>query len=607
MVFSEHIEILLKIMETFKNLLSLLSSKEKKRAVLLLGMISVMTLLDTMGVASILPFMAVLTEPTIVEKNYILKTMFEFTKNFGVENKKDFLFLLGMLVFVILVTSLAFKALTIYAQLRFAKMREYSISKRLVEGYLHQPYIWFVGRHSADLGKSILSEVSTVVNGVMLPIIELISKSFIAIAILTLLILTDPKLAIIVGLTLSLFYGVILKLNHGFLKQIGKERLKANKSRFTAVSEAFGAAKEIKVGGLENNYVSRFSVPARIFAKHLATYKTLSQLPRFALEAIAFGGMLIAILYLMSKKGTFTSIIPVITLYAFAGYRLLPALQIIYASISQIRFNGPALDSLINDINGLNKYRSTYSNETIKLKKQIKLNHIYYDYPDASRAALKDININIPAQTIVGLVGETGSGKTTLVDIILGLLQAQRGTIKIDDKIIDKSNSREWQRSIGYVPQNIYLSDDTVAANIAFGVNSENINYEAVERAARISNLHDFVINELPKKYKTTIGERGVKLSGGQRQRIGIARALYYNPQILILDEATSALDNLTEKVVMDSINNLGKEITIILIAHRLETVKKCNIIFQLSQGRIIGQGNYESFINEDPNFNLGK
>ena len=594
-------------MQTFKKLFSLLSSKERKRSLLLLGMISVMTLLDTMGVASILPFMAVLTEPSIVEKNYILKTMFEFTKNFGVENKKDFLFLLGVFVFVILVTSLTFKALTIYLQLRFAKMREYSISKRLIEGYLHQPYIWFVGRHSADLGKSILSEVSTVVNGVMLPIIELISKGFISLAILGLLIFTDPKLAIIVGLTLSLFYGLILKLNHGYLKKIGQERLKANKSRFTAVSDAFGAAKEIKVGGLENNYISRFSVPARIFAKHLATYKTLSQLPRYALEAIAFGGMLIAILYLMSEKGTFTSIIPIITLYAFAGYRLLPAIQVIYASLSQIRFNSPALDSLINDINGLIKNKSTYSNETIKLKKQIKLNHIFYDYPDASRTALKDINIIIPAQAIVGLVGETGSGKTTLVDIILGLLQAQKGTVKIDDKIMDISNSREWQRSIGYVPQNIYLADDTVAANIAFGVNSEDINYEAVERAARISNLHNFVINELPKKYKTTIGERGVKLSGGQRQRIGIARALYYNPQILILDEATSALDNSTEKIVMDSINNLAKEITIILIAHRLETVKKCNIIFELSQGRITGQGSYESFINKDPNFNLVK
>jgi ABC-type bacteriocin/lantibiotic exporter with double-glycine peptidase domain len=309
----------------------------------------------------------------------------------------------------------------------------------------------------------------------------------------------------------------------------------------------------------------------------------------------------------MSEKGTFTSIIPIITLYAFAGYRLLPAIQVIYASLSQIRFNSPALDSLINDKKGLNKNKSTYSNETIKLKKQIKLNHIFYDYPDASRTALKDINIIIPAQAIVGLVGETGSGKTTLVDIILGLLQAQKGTVKIDDKIMDISNSREWQRSIGYVPQNIYLADDTVAANIAFGVKSEDINYEAVERAARISNLHNFVINELPKKYKTTIGERGVKLSGGQRQRIGIARALYYNPQILILDEATSALDNSTEKIVMDSINNLAEEITIILIAHRLETVKKCNIIFELSQGRITGQGSYESFINKDPNFNLVK
>ena len=203
----------------------------------------------------------------------------------------------------------------------------------------------------------------------------------------------------------------------------------------------------------------------------------------------------------------------------------------------------------------------------------------------------------------MGLVGPTGSGKTTTVDIILGLLESQKGTLEVDGKIITQQNSRSWQRSIGYVPQQIFLADDTVAANIAFGLELKDINQEAVEEVAKIANLHNFVMEELPKQYQTTIGERGVRLSGGQRQRIGIARALYHRPKVLVLDEATSALDNQTEQAVMDAINNLAKHITIILIAHRLSTVKKCNQIFLLEKGEIKNQGTFEELINTNENF----
>ncbi|MBD1167798.1 ABC transporter ATP-binding protein [Pelagibacterales bacterium SAG-MED06] len=570
-------------------------------------MILIMTFLDTLGVASILPFVTILTEPSIIDKNLFLNTVFQYSKNFGVKNKEDFLFFSGFLVFLILLVSLSFKALTIYYQVRFAKMREYSIGRRLTEGYLNQSYIWFVGRHSADLAKTILTEVHTVVNGVMTPIIELITKILIASAILILLILTDVKLALIIGLTFGLFYGIILKLNHKFLKRIGQDRLDANKDRFTTISDAFGAAKEIKVSGLEQNYVEKFSNAALIFAKRLAIYKTLSQLPRYGIESLAFGGLLLAILYLMHSGDEFISVLPILSLYAFAGYRLLPALQVIYACISQLRFNIPALENLIFDIKNLKEYSLKKNLNFLPFNKEIELKNISYNYPESSRKSLKNINLKIYPKTVVGIVGVTGSGKTTLVDIILGLLQPDEGIIMIDNNKMDSTNSRAWQNSIGYVPQNIYLADDTLAENIAFGVKKEDINKKAIEWASKISNLHEFVMNELPKKYQTTIGERGVKLSGGQRQRIGIARALYNNPKVLILDEATSSLDNLTEKAVMDAINNLNNEITIILIAHRLETVKKCDLIYQLSEGKIIGKGSYESFINKDPSFNIAK
>ena len=216
---------------------------------------------------------------------------------------------------------------------------------------------------------------------------------------------------------------------------------------------------------------------------------------------------------------------------------------------------------------------------------------------------LKDISLSIPAKSTVGLVGTTGSGKTTMVDIILGLLEPQKGTLEVDGKIITKQNSRSWQRSIGYVPQHIYLTDNSIAANIAFGVEPKDINQDLVEKASKIANLHNYVINELPKQYHTTIGERGVRLSGGQRQRIGIARALYHESKVLILDEATSALDNQTEKIVMDAIKNLSKDITIILITHRLNTVKNCDKIYLLKNGEIKNEGTFEELINVDEDF----
>jgi ABC-type multidrug transport system fused ATPase/permease subunit len=327
--------------------------------------------------------------------------------------------------------------------------------------------------------------------------------------------------------------------------------------------------------------------------KNHATASLLDQLPRFILEAIAFGGIMLVILYLIKQTGSFNDSIPVIALYVFAGYRLIPALQNIYVSFAQITFSGPSINKLYNDLKSLKKNNLNQDQEVMLLNKSISLKNIYFNYPNSSRTALKNINLNIPANTTVGFVGPTGSGKTTIIDIILGIIQSQKGTLEIDGEIITSHNVRAWQRSIGYVPQHIYLSDDTIAANIAFGVASNNINHEAIEKASKISNLHKFIVNELPQKYETIVGERGIRLSGGQRQRIGIARALYHNPKILILDEATSSLDDKTEQGVMEAVNNLGKDITIIMIAHRLSTMRKCDTIFKINEGKLSDQGVY--------------
>jgi len=273
----------------------------------------------------------------------------------------------------------------------------------------------------------------------------------------------------------------------------------------------------------------------------------------------------------------------------------MPALQQIYIAFTQLRFSGPALEALYVDLCNVPITKANYADlSPMPMTKGIKLNQISYTYPNASKPTLKNINLSIPANSMVGFVGGTGSGKTTTVDIILGLLEPQEGHLLVDGYSITETNRREWQRAIGYVPQHVYLADDSVAANIAFGVNPKDIDQQSVERAAKIANLHNFVNNDLTQGYATTVGERGVRLSGGQRQRIGIARALYNNPRVLVLDEATSALDNLTEQEVMEALSKLNYDITIIMIAHRLSTVRQCDQIYLLERGELKASGTYD-------------
>ena len=584
-------------MEFLKKCIYLLTPRELKISYLLIIMIIIMASLDMIGVASILPFMAVLTNPSVIETNIILNKMFEISKIFGVENNNEFLFALGVLVFMLLIISLIFKALTAYAQIRFVQMREYTIGKRLLEGYLHQPYNWFLSRHSADLVKTVLSEVNEVIGNALKPLMEIIAKSMIIIAIIILLIIADPKLAFIVSFSIIITYGLIFYSISNILYKLGKERFKNNHFRFRIVSEAFGAAKEIKVSGLEKSFIKSFSNTAQTFARNVASSDVLGILPRFALEAIAFGGILLIILYILANTGSVNDAIPIISLYAFAGYRLMPAIQQIYLSSTRLKFVGPALDKIINDIKNLKPLNLNQNQGVLNFNKTIDLKNISFNYPNSKRTSLKNINLSIPNRSRVGIMGQTGCGKTTMVDIILGLLDPKKGTLEVDGQIIKDQNRRSWQRSIGYVPQEIYLSDDTIAANIAFGVDSKDINKDLVERASKIANLHEFIIDELPDQYQTSVGERGIRLSGGQRQRIGIARALYHSPKVLILDEATSALDDQTEKVVMEAINNLDKNITIIIIAHRLSTIKNCDIVYLLEKGELKNTGTFEEII----------
>jgi ABC-type multidrug transport system fused ATPase/permease subunit len=585
-------------LNTIKKLLKLISPHERKRAALLLGMTFLMALLDMVGIASIMPFLAILANPELLNSNRFLNTLYVNSK---LSDPYHFIFLVGVLMFAILLFAQTFKAITTYAQLHFTLMREFSISKRLVEAYLRQPYEWFLERHSADLGKSVLSEVGNVIQGSAIPLLTLISQSAVTMCILIMLLIVDPILSLIIALVLGSAYGIIFQLATRFLRRIGDKRVEVNQLRFRSVSEAFGAFKEIKVRGREQHYVERFAAHAHTYAKYHSFGSAVSQLPRFALELLAFGGILLVVLRLIADKGNLPEAIPIIALFAFSGYRLMPALQSIYASLTQLRFSGSALDALYEEFTEFKSTGALTNDKPLALHYRIALEGVSYRYPNKEHPALQSISLEVPRKSIVGLVGATGSGKSTLVDIILGLLTPQTGVIKVDGIPIEENNRRAWRNSIGYVPQQIYLTDDTIMANIGFGLDTKDINQCAVERAAKIACIDDFVKNDLPDGYETRVGDRGIRLSGGQRQRIGIARALYFNPSILILDEATSSLDNLTEQEVMRALHDLNEDITIIMIAHRLTTVKNCDLIFFLENGELKSQGSYETLskINE--------
>ena len=427
---------------------------------------------------------------------------------------------------------------------------------------------------------------------------------------MTLLVYLQPWVALGTAAVLGSCYAAILLVARKYLTHFGQLRFLATRERYRIAQEATGGIKDVKFLGLEDVYLRRYQIPSRQNARANTFRSVVSELPRYLLQGLAFGGMLLMILILLfAGGGSLAGVLPLLAIYAFAGLRLLPAMQQIYAELTMIRFNRMALDSLHKDMaeiraipgRACRSRRCGWSRCTCATGSSSI--DMHYAYPLAERPALRGLSLTIPARTTVGIVGGTGAGKTTAVDLILGLLEPQQGRIEADGVPIGRGNMRAWQNSIGYVPQQIFLTDASVSANIAFGLPPEKIDQAAVERAAGIAELHGFVTNELPQGYATPVGERGVRLSGGQRQRIGIARALYHDPDVLIMDEATSALDNLTERAVMDAVHNLGHAKTIILIAHRLSTVQACDTIFMMEQGRLVAQGTYDELLETSTKF----
>lgn len=590
------------MLDTYKKLWKLLDKKERRNAILLLALMMLMGLSEVFGVASVLPFISVLLNPSVVNENGILSWVYKF---FEFPDLNSFFVFLGLIVFFVVIINLIIKAFTNWAMARFSHMRSYSIGSRLLNNYLHRPYDWFLQQHSSDLGKSVLSEVQEVVTQSLMPSVQLIGNVIVALFLVILLIIVDPIVALVALVLFGGAYALIYVVLRKYLAKLGAERLSSNRQRYQVAQEALAGIKEVKVFGTENEYVSEFNHYAEKFSKCIASNQVIGQLPRFFLEGIAFGSMLLIILFNIDNDAL-NSVLPIVTLYAFAGYRLMPALQQIYQALTKIRFSKCVLNTVYKDslvkISILDEF-ALDALKPLSVKHDIVFSNVTFAYPGSAVPALENFDLNIPARSTVALIGSTGAGKTTAVDLLLGLLAPDGGDIRIDGRPLAENTLIQWKKTIGYVPQNIFLFDDSIAKNIAFGVAEQDIDMSAVERAARTAELHDFVLSKLPEGYDTVVGERGVRLSGGQLQRIGIARALYHDPDVLILDEATSALDNLTEKAVMDAVHNLSHKKTIIMIAHRISSVKQCDVLFLLDNGKVAAQGDYDTLLAECDKF----
>lgn len=591
--------------ESYRKLLELLTAKERRRFYLLFGMMIISGLVEMFTIAAMFPFLAVVARPSVLETNEKLAGIYHFL---GFQSTQSFLAFAGLGVFCVIFFGLLFATLTQYAIYRYTAMRGYTIGGRVLRGYLSQPYAWFLTKHSADLGSTVLTEVNEVILRHMLPAMRLISQASVAIFLVLMLVAVQPMAALGAAMLLGGSYALIFGVVRKRVAHVGRMRKEANIQKYKVAGEAFGGIKDVKLLGLEESFLRRYEHAALRSAEANAVIGVTEEAPRNILRAVALGGILFfVVVMLMRGDGDLTAMLPILGLYAFAGLRLLPALQMIYSSLTIMRFTKPMLDRVHRDFTeNLPKGELAAfppQPAPLPLRESLELRGVVYAYPGAERGALNGLDLVIPARETVGVVGGTGAGKTTAVDVLLGLLTPQQGALLVDGQEVTADLVRSWQRAVGYVPQQIFLMDESVATNIAFGIDPKLIDMAAVERAARIAELHDFILSDLPQGYETMLGERGVRLSGGQRQRIGIARALYHDPDVLVLDEATSALDNLTERAVMDAVHNLGGQKTIIMIAHRLSTVQDCDRIFLLENGRVAAEGAYDDLVETNDHF----
>ena len=581
-----------------------LSIKERRQFVMVSGLQALSGLMDMAGVVSILPFLAVAADPELLKRNAQLGAM----QNWTGYSDEHFLALLGVMSLGVLILNQAVRLGSGWYGKFIAERIWWTLEKRMFRYYLNQSYLYHLQHSGNALLEKLQIRVNAVVAGVIIPLFSLMGSLFTTAFVLLLLIWAEPVMTLTLFGIMLVFYLLVYQKIKTRLDFYGEVSPEFSSKSFKLISEALGAIKEIKVRRNGQIYLDLFDPLARRFCDSNVRIQLFSTVPHGMVEVMAFGGILLVCLLIMSSSGGLQEVIPILGLYALALRRILPAVQQAYEQITQIRVYRASLRVIYSDLVAalpLNEapLPELRKSEVHPLNQKIELKELSFAYPGSTSKVLDSISLVIPAGSLIGIAGGSGAGKTTLIDLILGLFDPSSGSILIDGKTLDETILPGWQTGLGYVPQAAFITDGTVASNIAFGIPEDQVELQRVKAVAETAQLSEFVESELPGQYETLVGERGVRLSGGQRQRISIARALYHDPDVLILDEATNALDGITEEKVMDSIRSLSGQKTIILVAHRLTTLQECDSIFLLEDGKLIDQGSYQFLMDTNKTF----
>ncbi|MBN9415566.1 MAG: ABC transporter ATP-binding protein [Candidatus Eremiobacteraeota bacterium] len=573
----------------------LLQPESRRLAVALIVAMVVNAVVELLGVGGIMPFISVASDPAAVEKSAFLSWVYQ---NGHFTDHNRFLVALGAGFILLFALTNLVRGITMWLSLKFAYHVSHRLSIRLLESYLSRSYLWLRGRNSNELGKDILQETENLTRNVYLPLAEIATNGLAALVIGGGLLIMDPWVAFGTGGALMILFTLIYRFNRGQLAENGEVRDEYNSKRSRAVNDGLYALKEARLLARREEFLDRYTKISRKYNNALAGGEMIYELPRYLTEAVAVAGLIGSLVYFALRYPG--QAMAWLMLYVMATWRMLPSLQNMYRNLARVRFFLPALERIAAELHEPLSYVS--ADQTLPLKASLELEDVHFSYPSVTEPVLSGFSLKIPKGSRVALVGSTGSGKTTIADMVAGLLIPDQGCLKIDGEALDDKKRAEWRRNIGYVPQEIFLSDDTVAANIGLGLNPKRLDQATVEKAARAAQIHDF-IQDLPNGYQSELGERGAALSGGQRQRIGIARALYQSPELLIFDEATSALDEATQRKVLESLNEVSRDLTVLVIAHRLEAVRSCDVICLLEHGKLVAQGSFEELLAHSSQF----
>ena len=591
------------MLKIIKNIFSILTPTQRKNFYILQILVITMAFAEIASIASIIPLMAIVGDPSILERDNLLTVI--YLKS-NISDPYNFIFYLGIIVLVTLVIAAFFSMYVTWRISMFATKIGVEIGDRLYSYYLSQDWLFHTMSSSSDMTKKIANETTRITNDILLPIMNLNARVVLTFLIILIMFLYNPIVLTLILIVFGMTYIILYKFFRKRLKMNSKQISDMSLERFKLMSKGFGGIKEILLLGRTDNLKLSFLKVGDKLAYSQGNNKTISQIPRYFLELLAFSTMIFLVLYLISDNDTNLGLIlPILSVYALAAMKLLPAFQQIYFNIVIIKGNLSAYESIQEDLNNINinVAQKTMNNhgEWPKFNK-INLENITFKYPGNTSPTINNLSLTIKQNTIVGFVGTSGSGKSTLIDIIIGLIIPQQGGIKIDGTSLTKQNLRTWQNKIGFVPQEIFLTEGSIAENVTFGIHHDLINNEQVKKALKLAYLEEWV-SGLDSGIHTKVGERGVKISGGQRQRLGIARALYYGADILVFDEGTSALDGISEKEIMDAIHGLTSQKTLIMIAHRLQTVQKCDQIFMMEKGQVVDSGTYQQLLEKNKQF----